>query len=234
MKRARYYLICLLLSGIYGCAASAPRFKSEADSLYNRLRMQEVASLFPVEFQDVQSTLHRAEEFQQHKNVEDADRYFQFAVGKMRLLESRYFDELTRREEAVRCERERQERLAAEEARRQEERARVEAAAKAEAARKLEEEKAEARKRAERARAEREAAHVPTHTIKRGETLPQIAALPEVYGDASLWPLLYRANRDQISNPAVLWPGQVLRIPRNYDKNDLAEARKFSSERRLR
>src|SRR6185369_14849460 len=95
-------------------------------------------------------------------------------------------------------------------------------------------EKADARRKAEKSRPEKEPQQVLRHTVKRGETLPQIAALAEVYGDASLWPLIYKSNRDQISNPAVLWPGQVLRIPRNSDRNDINEARRFSSERSLR
>jgi nucleoid-associated protein YgaU len=104
----------------------------------------------------------------------------------------------------------------------------------ADRARRLEAEKAESRKKVERSRQEKEVQPVPRHTVKRGETLPQIAALQEVYGDSSLWPLIYKSNRDQISNPAVLWPGQVLRIPRNYDRNDINEARRFASDRSLR
>jgi nucleoid-associated protein YgaU len=32
-------------------------------------------------------------------------------------------------------------------------------------------------------------------------------------GDPTLWPLLYRANRDQIKDPSLLYPGQRLTIP---------------------
>jgi nucleoid-associated protein YgaU len=66
-----------------------------------------------------------------------------------------------------------------------------------------------------------------------GETLPLIAAQPEVYGDATLWPLLYRANRDQIRDPRHLWPGQVLRIPRTFSREDLTEARRFAQDKQL-
>jgi len=50
------------------------------------------------------------------------------------------------------------------------------------------------------------------HVVRSGETLAKIAAA--TLGDARLWPHLYRANRDQIRNPAVLYPGQRLTIPR--------------------
>ena len=32
-------------------------------------------------------------------------------------------------------------------------------------------------------------------------------------GDASLWPALYIANRDQIKDPSRVYPGQELAIP---------------------
>jgi nucleoid-associated protein YgaU len=50
------------------------------------------------------------------------------------------------------------------------------------------------------------------HEVRPGETLTRIAAL--TLGDAALWPALYRANRDQIRDPARLYPGQKLAIPR--------------------
>lgn len=50
------------------------------------------------------------------------------------------------------------------------------------------------------------------HVVRAGETLAEIAAM--TLGDARQWPRLYRANRDQIRDPAVLYPGQRLTIPR--------------------
>jgi nucleoid-associated protein YgaU len=49
------------------------------------------------------------------------------------------------------------------------------------------------------------------HDVRDGDTLATIAAL--TLGDPSLWPALYRANRDQIRDPARLHPGQRLEIP---------------------
>ena len=49
------------------------------------------------------------------------------------------------------------------------------------------------------------------HVVQPGETLWHIAA--QVAGDPHLWPILYRANRDQIVDPSRLHPGQVLSIP---------------------
>jgi nucleoid-associated protein YgaU len=69
--------------------------------------------------------------------------------------------------------------------------------------------------------------------VTRGESLPFIASQPQVYGDRTLWPLIYRANRDQIRDPRHIWPGQVLRIPRNMGREDVAEARRYAQERGL-
>ena len=49
------------------------------------------------------------------------------------------------------------------------------------------------------------------HKVRLGESLWIIA--DENMGDGGLWPALYRANRDQIQNPKILYPGQELAIP---------------------
>ena len=49
------------------------------------------------------------------------------------------------------------------------------------------------------------------HKVRPGESLWMIAVAN--LGDGGLWPALYRANRDQIQNPKILYPGQKLAIP---------------------
>ncbi len=51
--------------------------------------------------------------------------------------------------------------------------------------------------------------------VYRGECLWKIASYPEVYGNGSKWPLVYRENKDQIKDPNIIFPNQVFRIPRN-------------------
>jgi nucleoid-associated protein YgaU len=89
-------------------------------------------------------------------------------------------------------------------------------------------------KKAERNGHGREKSLPVYHTVMRGETLPQIAGEPEAYNDQTLWPLLYRANRDQIRDPGHIRPGQVLRIPRNVSREEIAEARRYGQEKPLR
>ena len=47
--------------------------------------------------------------------------------------------------------------------------------------------------------------------VKPGDTLSGIAA--QVYGDANAWPRIFEANKDQIKNPDLIYPGQNLRLP---------------------
>jgi nucleoid-associated protein YgaU len=49
------------------------------------------------------------------------------------------------------------------------------------------------------------------HTVVSGDTLSALAQ--QWYGDASQWPRIFEANRHQLSNPNLIFPGQVLRIP---------------------
>jgi nucleoid-associated protein YgaU len=49
------------------------------------------------------------------------------------------------------------------------------------------------------------------HVVVDGESLSAIAA--DEYEDASMWPAIYEANRDQIGDPDLIFSGQRLRIP---------------------
>jgi LysM repeat protein len=51
-----------------------------------------------------------------------------------------------------------------------------------------------------------------TYTVKSGDTLSGIAK--NLLGDASQYPKIFEANRDVLSDPDKIKPGQVLRIPR--------------------
>lgn len=51
-----------------------------------------------------------------------------------------------------------------------------------------------------------------THTVQPGDTLSAIAK--HHYGDANSYMKIYNANRDQLTNPDLIKPGQVLRIPK--------------------
>lgn len=50
-----------------------------------------------------------------------------------------------------------------------------------------------------------------TYTVRPGDSLSKIAR--DQLGDASRWPSIFEANRDKISNPDLIHPGQVLTLP---------------------
>lgn len=50
-----------------------------------------------------------------------------------------------------------------------------------------------------------------TYTVKPGDTLSKIAK--ELLGSANAYHEIFEANRDQLSDPNVIKPGQVLKIP---------------------
>jgi len=50
-----------------------------------------------------------------------------------------------------------------------------------------------------------------TYTVVSGDTLSKIAK--KFYANANAWDTIFQANRDQIKNPDMIHPGQVLKIP---------------------
>ena len=54
-------------------------------------------------------------------------------------------------------------------------------------------------------------ANARTYTVKSGDTLSKIAK--EHLGDASAYNRIFDANKDQLTDPDKIKPGQVLKIP---------------------
>lgn len=71
------------------------------------------------------------------------------------------------------------------------------------------------------------------YRVRSGENLFAIAAKRKVYGDALLWPLIYKANRDQIKDPQQIYPGQMLTIPRDVSAEEKEEARATARESKI-
>jgi nucleoid-associated protein YgaU len=55
-----------------------------------------------------------------------------------------------------------------------------------------------------------------TYTVKAGDTLSKIAK--QVLGDANAYMDIFNANRDQLTDPDKIKPGQVLTIPHAVHK----------------
>lgn len=50
------------------------------------------------------------------------------------------------------------------------------------------------------------------YTIKKGDSLSKIAKA--YYGNAMKYPVIFEANREVIKDPDLIYPGQVVRIPK--------------------
>lgn len=58
-----------------------------------------------------------------------------------------------------------------------------------------------------------EAKPLEYHKVKKGETLKIIAK--KIYGNPEKWTLIYRANKNKIGNANIIYPGQILHIPKD-------------------
>ena len=51
------------------------------------------------------------------------------------------------------------------------------------------------------------------YTVVKGDCLWNIAKKSDIYSNPFAWPNIYKANRDQIKNPNLIFPKQVFKIP---------------------
>lgn len=74
---------------------------------------------------------------------------------------------------------------------------------------------------------------MPTYKVgtwaKDRDCLWNIAKKPKIYNNPFLWPKIWQGNRDQIKNPDIIHPGQVLKIPPKADltKEEKAALRRY-------
>ena len=59
------------------------------------------------------------------------------------------------------------------------------------------------------------------YVVQKGDHLWGISAKPAVYGDPYQCPLLYKRNRDEIYDPDLIYPGQVLHIERDLSQTQI-------------
>jgi nucleoid-associated protein YgaU len=226
-------IFLLIFCFLSACTTPAPTWRAKSEALVDELVRQDAVALFPQEYLNLLETFEHGEAVLHVKGDEQAaDEYYLLALQKGSLLK----DELLRLKQ--RKAQEERERIAAEAARVEKERLMREA--EAAEARLREQELRKAARQAQAAasaaarfEASKEVLHPPilSYTVRRGETLPQIAARTEIYNDSSQWPLIYRANRDQIRDPKQLWPGQVLKIPRHFSRDEALEAKRYSGKK---
>jgi hypothetical protein len=227
----RCILLSLLLATIAGCGSHDPAWRVKAKLVLLQLDEENADGSHPDDYASISKIYQQGEDlFSKQLTKHAADKLFILTYQKGLLLkhEVRLYHERVK-EEAL--QKEIEERAIKEE----------ELRARLEAERKRQEELLEAQKNLQRKAAaysdisggegSKQVREPTTYTVRRGETLPQIAARPELYNDVALWPLIYRANRDQIRDPYQLWPGQVLKIPRSFSRDEALEARRQAHRR---
>jgi len=228
MFRTGRQALCILLLGaiLAACSTSAPSWRSQVAPLVENLGTMEASALYPEEYRSLLETFEHGEAlYHVREDDKGADVYYQLAFQKAEILHS----EVQRAKKVIAAER--QQRLAELAAKAEEERL-MRAAAEAEIRLRKQHAAiaAEAARAAQKKNRENSPSLPASYTVRRGETLPQISARTEIYNDSTLWPLIYRANRDQIRNPKQLWPGQVFVIPRNFSHDEALEARRYSNK----
>ncbi len=58
------------------------------------------------------------------------------------------------------------------------------------------------------------------YSVAKGDYLWKISKKPEIYGDAHKWMKIYSFNTDQIKDPNLIYPDQVLKIHRRTTPNE--------------
>lgn len=64
----------------------------------------------------------------------------------------------------------------------------------------------------------------PHYVVKPGDTLWSISGETAVLGDGFRWPLLFKSNRDQITDPDLIYPAQDLSYENYYPKAEVTDA----------
>ena len=68
------------------------------------------------------------------------------------------------------------------------------------------------------------------YTVKKHDTLWDIAGRSSMYGDSFQWPLIFKSNRDKIQDPDLIYPKQNFEVHKNVSASAVSEARDLSSK----
>ena len=63
-----------------------------------------------------------------------------------------------------------------------------------------------------------------SYEVVKGDNLWNISGKPSIYGNPYQWPLIYKANSDQIKDADLIYPGQNLTIDNNPSAADVSAA----------
>lgn len=65
---------------------------------------------------------------------------------------------------------------------------------------------------------------VTSYTVVKNDNLWSISEMADIYGTPYNWPLIYKSNASQINDADLIFPGQVLDIPRGSSQGAIDAA----------
>lgn len=68
------------------------------------------------------------------------------------------------------------------------------------------------------------------YTVVSKDTLWGIAGKSSIYSDAFEWPLIFKANRDEIKDPDLIYPKQDFKIEKGLSSEEVSHARSLASK----
>jgi nucleoid-associated protein YgaU len=71
---------------------------------------------------------------------------------------------------------------------------------------------------------------VESYQVVKHDTLWDIAGKSGIYNDSFQWPLIFKANRDTIQDPDLIYPKQDFKIEKGLSPEEVNRARKLASD----
>jgi LysM repeat protein len=71
---------------------------------------------------------------------------------------------------------------------------------------------------------------ITKYIVVKGDTLWGISGMDLAYKDNFQWPLIFKANRDQIRDPDLIYPKQEFIIRKDFSQEEIDKARKDASD----
>jgi len=68
------------------------------------------------------------------------------------------------------------------------------------------------------------------YIVVKGDTLWDISTMNDIYSDPFQWPIIFKANRDQIQDPDLIYPKQEFNIRLDVTQDEKAKATKSASD----
>jgi nucleoid-associated protein YgaU len=68
------------------------------------------------------------------------------------------------------------------------------------------------------------------YIVVKGDTLWGISSMSDIHNDPFQWPMIFKANRDQIQDPDLIYPKQEFGIRQDATQDEVDKARKSASD----